>query len=343
MWGTILAMNHRGAVTIAVLHGPDDRPPGMSRIPLEHDVRYATPAELPDALHGADVLFVWDFTSDALAGAWSSAKSLRWVHVAGAGVDRVIFEDLAASDVVVTNSRGVFDEPMAEYVLGLVILFAKDFATTLRMQQQRRWRHRETMRVAGQHALVVGTGPIGRAIGRKLNAAEMKVSGLGRTKRTNDPDFGEVSPMSELRQALGEADYVVLAAPLTEETTGMIDSVGLAAMKPTARLINVGRGPLVVQNDLVEALRHRRIAGAALDVFEDEPLPTSSPLWEMPQVVVSPHMSGDVIGWRDELVTLFIENLERYRAEKQLVNVVDKRLGYVRTDPAQDNAPTRRA
>nr|WP_075020618.1 D-2-hydroxyacid dehydrogenase [Actinomadura madurae] len=292
-------------------------------------VRYVRETELAEALPGADVLFMWDFLSDALAGAWPASGGPGWVHIASAGVDRLMFPALIESETKVTNSRGVFDEPIAEYVLGLVLAFAKDLPGTLRLQGERRWRHRETERVTGSRALVVGTGPIGRAIGRRLSAAGLAVTGAGRTARDADSDLGLVHPMERLDEALAEADYVVLAAPLTPQTRGMIDAAALDRMRPSARLINVGRGALVAEPDLVKALRAGRIAGAALDVFEDEPLPPSSPLWDMPNVIVSPHMSGDVIGWRDELVRLFAANLGRYVSGRPLRNVVDKRLGYV--------------
>ncbi|MEV4006221.1 D-2-hydroxyacid dehydrogenase [Actinomadura sp. NPDC049753] len=292
-------------------------------------VRYVRETELAAALPGADVLFMWDFLSDALAGAWPESGGPGWVHIASAGVDRLMFPGLVDSDTVVTNSRGVFDEPIAEYVLGLVLAFAKDLHTTVRLQGERRWRHRETERITGARALVVGTGPIGRAIGRRLSAAGLAVSGAGRTARDADPDLGVVHPMERLGEALAGADYVVLAAPLTPQTRGMIDAAALERMRPSARLVNVGRGGLVAEGDLVEALRAGRIAGAALDVFEDEPLPASSPLWDLPNVIVSPHMSGDVVGWRDELVRLFADNLGRYVSGRPLRNVVDKRLGYV--------------
>jgi phosphoglycerate dehydrogenase-like enzyme len=235
-----------------------------------------------------------------------------------------------ASEVVVTNSRGIFDAPMSEYVLALALALAKDLPGTLRLQHERRWRHRETERLGGKHVLVAGTGPIGRAIGRTLAAAGMTVTGVGRRARESDPDLGTVLPMDRLAEGLAAADYVVLAAPLTDATRGMIGAAALSAMRPTARLINVGRGPLVVQEDLVAALAEGRIAGAALDVFADEPLADSSPLWAMDNVIVSPHMSGDVVGWRAELVALFHDNLTRYLDGRPLRNVVDKRHGYVR-------------
>jgi phosphoglycerate dehydrogenase-like enzyme len=307
----------------------DVPPPQMALIERLSDVRRTDAAHLADALPGAEVLFLWDFWSDAVAGTWSSADSLRWVHIASAGVDRLLFPELAASDVVITNSRGVFDEPIAEYVLGMVLCFAKDLHTTLRQQARGEWRHRETERITGARALVAGTGPIGRAIGRRLTAAGLNVAGLGRTARPADPDLGDVHAWDDRYAALAEADYVVLAAPLTDLTRDMIDAAALEAMRPSARLINVGRGQLVDEKALVAALEEGGIAGAALDVFATEPLAESSPLWTLPNVIVSPHMSGDVKGWHERLVELFADNLARYREGRALRNVVDKHLGYV--------------
>ncbi|MFI0444319.1 D-2-hydroxyacid dehydrogenase [Actinomadura sp. 6N118] len=310
----------------------------MAEIERLADVRYVREPELAEALPDADVLFMWDFWSDALAAAWPEQGGPDWVHIASAGVDRLLFPELVAGDVVVTNSRGVFDEPIAEYVLGLVLCFAKGLHTTLGLQARRQWRHRETERIGGAHAVVVGTGPIGRAIGRKLTAAGLQVSGIGRTADPADPDLGEIRSMDGVNETLAQADYVVLAAPLTELTRGMIDKAALSAMRPTARLINVARGQLVVENDLIDALREGRIAGAALDVFETEPLDEASPLWGLPNVIVSPHMSGDTIGWRHDLVRLFADNLDRRGTGRPLRNVVDKRLGYV---PSQQKGRAR--
>jgi phosphoglycerate dehydrogenase-like enzyme len=322
--------------TVVVLHdhsGNTGRPDGLAQVEAVADVRYATDETLADRLPAADVLLVWNFHSRGLISARRAASALRWVHAASAGVNHVLTPDVVSSDIVVTNSRGVFDEPVAEYVLGLALALAKDLPTTLTHQRDRRWRHRETERLGDKHALVAGTGPIGRAIGRKLAAVGMRVTGLGRVARSTDPDLGEVVPMSSLSDVLPDADYVVLAAPLTDETRGMINAKALAAMKPTARLINVGRGHLVVQEDLIDALSAGRLGGAALDVFVNEPLAGSSPLWRLPNVIVSPHMSGDVVGWRAELVALFVDNLSRYLDGRPLRNVVDKARGYVREQP----------
>lgn len=325
-------MSSARSATVVVLHSPTGNTgkPPTERLEKLAELRYTTEDGLAGALPGADVLLVWDFRSQALADAWPAADSLRWVHASSAGVNHVLSDEVIASNVVVTNSRGVFDEPMAEYVLALLLALAKDLPNTLRLQRDRTWRHRESERLGGRHVLVAGTGPIGRAIGRKLAAVGMTVTGVGRHERASDPDLGSVLPMDRLAEGLAEADHVVLAAPLTDETRHMIDAKALAAMKPTARLVNVGRGPLVAQEELVESLATGRIAGAALDVFADEPLPESSPLWAMENVIISPHMAGDVVGWRTELVALFEDNLTRYLDGRPLRNVVDKQRGYVR-------------
>ena len=157
----------------------------------------------------------------------------------------------------------------------------------------------------------------------------MQVSGAGRRARTDDPDLGEVYESAGLASYVGDFDYVVNAAPLTPATRGLIDATVLKAMKPTAYLVNVGRGQSVVEDDLIAALRDGTIAGAALDVFETEPLPQDSPLWTMPQVAVSAHMSGNVVGWTDDLAHQFVDQAQRWLDGRPLDNVVDKQLGFV--------------
>ncbi|TVT02210.1 D-2-hydroxyacid dehydrogenase [Amycolatopsis bartoniae] len=316
------------APVLAVLCG-DRHPPDMGPIESGAEIRYTDEKGLPEALRGADALFVYDFLSTAVPGAWHAADRVRWVHIASAGVDPVMFPELRESDVVLTNSRGVFDDSIAEYVLGVVIAFAKDLPRSLELQRERRWQHRESERVAGRRALVVGTGPIGRAIARLLRAAGLVVSGMGRRERDGDPDFGTVYASADLATRVGEFDYVIAVAPLTEQTKGMFDAAAFAAMKPAARFVNVGRGELVVTSDLVTALREGQIAGAALDVFDVEPLPADHPLWTLGNVVLTPHMSGDFVGWRNTLVEVFADNFARWRDGRPLRNVVDKQLGYV--------------
>lgn len=309
----------------------DHRPVGMEPVEAAAEVRYVGESELDAGLRGADALFVWDFLSTAVRSAWPAADRLRWMHIAAAGVDPVLFPEVRESEVVLTNSRGVFDDSIAEYVLGVLLAFAKDFVRSWELQRERRWQHRETERLSGRRALVVGTGPIGRAIAAKLRAAGLEVSGAGRRAREGDPDFGTVHASALLADVVGDFDHVVAIAPLTEQTKGLFDRSVFAAMKPTARFVNVGRGELVVTEDLVDALGAGELAGAALDVFDTEPLPDDSPLWTMRNVLVSPHMSGDFIGWRDVLVEVFVANFRRWVAGEPLHNVVDKTLGYVPT------------
>ncbi|MEQ7124457.1 D-2-hydroxyacid dehydrogenase [Actinopolymorpha sp. B11F2] len=326
----------RSAAPVVTVLCDTHRPPGMAVVEDRADVRYVRADELRDALRGADVFFCWDFLSPALRTAWPGADSLRWVHIASAGVDRLLFPELVESPVVVTNSRGTFDRPIAEWVLAVVLAWAKDLPTIWRLQERREWRHRDAERIEGRSVLVVGTGGIGRAIARLLRVAGMVVSGAGRTPRSKDPDFGEVFASGDLREIVGGVDLLVVAAPLTPQTQGLVDADVLARMRPTARLINVGRGPIVDEKALVTALRAGTIAGAALDVFSVEPLPADSPLWSAPGTLVSPHMAGDTVGWLDDLAALFVTNFERWMDGEPLQNVVDKRLGYV---PGVDRPP----
>ncbi|MEU9172253.1 D-2-hydroxyacid dehydrogenase [Streptomyces sp. NPDC048420] len=298
--------------------------PRLGKLTGRARIEHADATTLAERLPFADVLLVWDFTSTAVRDAWpGEGPRPRWVHTASAGVDHLMCPELAASDTRVTNARGVFDQPIAEYVAALVLTMAKDLPRTLELQREGVWRHRESQRVAGTRACVVGSGPIGRAIVATLKALGITTALVGRRSRTgiHGPD--------DLDRLMARADWVIAAAPLTADTKGMFDARRFGMMQPSARFINIGRGQLVVEDALVEAVSKRWIAGAALDVFDTEPLPPDSPLWQVPGLIVSPHMSGDTIGWRDELGTQFVEMYERWAAGRALTNVVDKQRGYV--------------
>ena len=304
--------------------------PGLAEAANDTPVVIAnTLGELKAALPGAEVLLGWDFQADSLRAAWSSADRLQWVHWSGAGVDAILFPELVHSDVVLTNARGIFDGAMAEYVLGLILAMAKGFPLTLRLQAEAHWQHRLTERVAGRRVTVVGVGSIGREIARILTAVGLSVCGVGRTARSADPDFTSIYAVSALSESVRDADYVVLVTPLTAATRGLFGKEIFAAMRPSARFINVGRGALVDEAAMVEALTTKQIDAAALDVFATEPLPTTSPLWGMPNVIVSPHMSGDFVEFAAALADLFRANLAAYRQGNPLENVIDKQLGFV--------------
>ncbi|MFZ5869654.1 MAG: D-2-hydroxyacid dehydrogenase [Actinomycetota bacterium] len=307
----------------------EDRPPHMTEVEARAEVSYVDARGLAEAVRDAHALFLWDFFSSAVRDVWDEVGPLEWIHVAAAGVDKLLFDELADSDVVVTNARGVFDRPIAEYVLMAVLAHAKDGRRSHDLQRQRVWLHRETLTVQGATALIVGTGAIGRETARLLRAVGMEVRGAGRTPRDDDLDFGTVVESASLADHVGWADHVVVVAPLTPQTRGLVDRRTLAAMKTTAHLVNVGRGAAVVESDLLEALRAGELAAATLDVFETEPLPPDSPLWDAPNLTITPHMSGDVVGWRDALARQFADNARRWLDGQPLVNVVDKRLGFV--------------
>ncbi|WP_052070703.1 D-2-hydroxyacid dehydrogenase [Rhodococcoides fascians] len=316
------------APVLVVLHA-GDLPDGLESVAEVADVRYATADTLADAVDGADALLLWDFFSPAVESAWPRCGSLKWIHIAAAGVDSLMFDELVESDVVVTNSRGVFDRPIAEFVLAQILAFAKDSERSRALQHSKIWRHRETERIDGAHTMIVGTGAIGRAIATLLSAVGMSVSGVGRTARKGDRDFGTVYASDDLADEVARADYLVLVAPLTEQTRGLVDDSVLTAMKPGARVINVGRGELLDTEALLKHLGSGHITGAALDVFETEPLSADHPLWTAENVILTPHMSGDASGWKQRLAEVFADNARRYFRGEPLLNVVDKKLGFV--------------
>jgi len=318
----------QGSTIVVLCPADGTRPPGLADLERRTEIRYATADSLASALPGAEGLFLWDFFSGAVRDAWPHAADLRWIHVAAAGVDTLLFPELVDSEVTVTNARGVFDRPIAEFVLGSVLAVAKDFATSHRLQRAHEWRHRETRTVRGSTALVVGTGAIGRETARLLRAVDVDVRGAGRTSRKDDPDFGEVVASADLADHVGWADHLIVAAPLTPATRGLVDATVLGAMRPGSHLVNVGRGPIVDEDALVKALHAGPLVAATLDVFTTEPLPADSPLWDTPGVTVSAHMSGDAEGWRERLADQFLDNAERWLAGRPLRNVVDKQAGF---------------
>ncbi|MFJ6314385.1 NAD(P)-dependent oxidoreductase [Pseudarthrobacter oxydans] len=304
-------------------------PNNLETLRSRADVVMTDAAGLAEALPGAEVLFLWDFFSTALRDAWEHADSVRWVHVAAAGVDSLLFDELRNSEVLVTNAHGAFDGSIAEFVLASILAHDKQLHTSKDLQNQKVWKHREVQRTAGQNALIVGTGGIGRATAKLLKAVGLNVIGAGRTVRTYDADFNEVVASADLISHAGWADHLVLIAPLTRDTRGILSSSVLAAMKPSAHVVNVGRGALVDEDALVEALRAGSIAAASLDVFHVEPLPGDHPFWSMNNVHISAHMCGDVVGWRETLADQFAANLDRWLQSEPLLNQVDKKLGYV--------------
>jgi phosphoglycerate dehydrogenase-like enzyme len=285
------------------------------------DVRVArTPEEAAPHASDADVLYAWKFPP----ALWPRATRVRWLQVMGAGVDWAL--DTVPPHVVVTRMPGVFGPWMREYVVAWCAWVTQRIETYRAAQARREWRQDlPPDRLQGKTLALVGLGDIGRAIARGARAVGMRVVGVSRSGRAV-PGIARVYRVADLPRALAAADFVALVLPLTKETRGLVGAEALAAMRPTAWLINVGRGAVVDEAALVEALAARRIAGAILDVFETEPLPPAHPFWALDNAVVTPHISGPNVP--AELAPVFDDNLARWLAGRRLRHVVDPARGY---------------
>jgi phosphoglycerate dehydrogenase-like enzyme len=265
---------------------------------------------------------------------FARAERLRWIQVTAASVAGLLFPALVESEVVITNGRGLHAVSMAEHTIGVILAFARKLHLARDAQRDAHWAQDELAGgapfrdLAGATLGLVGLGTIGRAVAERARALGMRVLAVRRHPAADPDPAHEQWGTDRLPELLERSDVVVLAPPLTAATRGMIGREELGRMRPDALLVNLGRGPLVDEAALIEALERSRIAGAALDVFDSEPLPSSSPLWRMPQVILTPHVSG--LGPRlwERGMELFARNLAAYREGRPLENVVDKRAGY---------------
>lgn len=283
-------------------------------------------------VHDAEVIVVADFHAQEAEALWQDARAMQWVHAMSAGVDHVLTPTLQRSDAILTNGQGCFERPIAEFVLLQILSLVKDARAMLQAQRAARWQWRTTGQLAGREVLVVGPGAIGRQIAELLGAVGCRVDGAGRTARVGQGAFLRIRAVAELADYVGEYDAVVIAAPLTDDTRGLIDARVLTAMRPTAFLINIARGAIVDEPALIDALELKTIAGAALDVFAVEPLPADSPLWRLPHVLISAHMSGDFDGWRAAQWHIFTQHYARYLAGQTLTPQIDKSRGFAVTE-----------
>jgi len=263
---------------------------------------------------------------------WPYARKVRWIHSLSAGVDNLLFPELIASPVLMTNARGVFKRSLAEFVVLGILYFYKRVRRLVESQRAHKWDDFRVEWLPGKIMGVVGYGEIGRecamlakAVGIKIHATRRKVE-----LSANDPVLERVFAPTQLREMLSEVDVVLAAAPLTPETRHMISEAEFNAMKSSAIVINVGRGPVIDEAALIRALQERRIAGAALDVFEVEPLPTDHPFYDMDNVLLSPHCTDRTRDpdWLDLSMQCFVDNFWRYTRREELENLVDKKAGY---------------
>jgi D-2-hydroxyacid dehydrogenase (NADP+) len=273
----------------------------------------------------AEVIVAWQIPPAVM----ERAGRLRWIHATAAGVDTLLYPAVQEGRVVLTSSVGVHSTGLPEHVMALVLMFSRRLHAAVRNQMAHRWNRASTIgdEISGKMLGVLGLGTIGRTLAHRASAFGMRVIG---TKRTpgSIPHVERVLPPEGTDEVLRESDFVAAILPLTAQTRGLIDARALGLMKRTAVLINVGRGAVVQEAALIDALRAGTIAGAGLDVFEREPLPSDSPLYDMENVVVTPHVSGASPTYFDRAVPFFCENLRRYLAGQPMVNVVDPARGY---------------
>jgi phosphoglycerate dehydrogenase-like enzyme len=300
---------------------PGDHTAPVTRSPTEAAEWAALVAE-------AEVMF--DVDRASLGDLARQAPRLRWIQLSSSGVGHLV-ERMGPGDrpIVVTNAAGVHATPLAEFVLFAMLYFAKRMPRVLADQRRHHWERFALDTLPGKTLGIVGFGHVDRAIARLARGAGLRIVAVRRTSAlSGSPDVDVVYPPAGLRTLLHESDYVVLIVPLTPETTGLLGKAELSAMKSGAVLINVGRGQLVDEPALVDALRSGHLGGAALDVFASEPLPASSPLWDLPNVLVTPHSMSTALGENELMVDLFCDNLRRYLAGEALRNVFDRERGY---------------
>jgi glyoxylate/hydroxypyruvate reductase len=281
-------------------------------------------------LDGAEILF--DFGPLELAPTLAARERLRWVQGTSAGVGRFVERiGLLDSDVVVTTASGVHARPLAEFALLAMLMFGKNTLHLTRQQREHRWERHADEEVRGKLVCVVGLGKIGREVASLARALDARVVGVVRDPAGREAEELGVERLvstADVDELLPEADVVVLATPHTPETHHLLDARRLALLRPTAILVNVARGDVVDEPALVDALRGGRLRGAALDVFEREPLPPDSPLWDLPNVFVSPHSASTVAAENERIVELFCRNLRAFLDGAPMVNVLDKSLLY---------------
>lgn len=283
--------------------------------------------EIPDA----DWLCAYRIDAETV----SKAEKLRWLHCPAAGVASLLIPEVLESDVVVTNSSGANSTMVAEQVMGYMLMFARRLHDAVRYQQKAKWAsdliwysNPPLGQLPGKTVGIVGLGAIGREVARLAGAFRMRVIATKRDVSTGKKSVDLLLPPRRLPVLLREADYVVLSLPLTKEHRGLIGARELNLMKSGAFLINVARGSLVDEAALIGALQDNRIAGAALDVFAQEPLPRNNPLWRLPNVIITPHNAGSSADYWKKVTAFFMENIERRLKGRRLRNIVDKRLGY---------------
>ena len=311
---------------VVLASGPD---PQFARLEgLPHTVC----SEIGNCIHAAKeaaAILQWSGTRELLRCVLAEGKKVRWIHSRAAGVDNLLFPELVSSPAILTNGRGVFSASLGEFVTAAILYFAKDFRRMIRNQDAGRWEPFDVEEIAGQAVGIVGYGDIGRAVASRAKAMGMRVLATKRhISGAVDPLVERIYSPQAQREMMAVCDYIVATAPLTDETRHLISDPEFAAMKSTAVVINVGRGPVIDEQALLRALTSGRIKGAALDVFEREPLPPGHPFYGLGNVLVSPHCADHTADWQNQAMRFFLQQYERFQNGEPLLNVVNKQLGY---------------
>ena len=313
---TILAVARENDPQLGMLQG------------LRHIVGH-DPAAFAGAVNDPVVILAWSGPKQLLRDVFTMCHDARWVHSRSAGLDSLLFPELVASKVPLTNGSGVFSLSLGEFALAAILYFAKDFRRMIRNQVAGVWEQFDVEEIAGQTVGIVGYGDIGRAVAARVHPMGMKVLAIKRhPPQSPDPLIDQFYPPESLLEMLARCDYVVVALPLTAETHHMLSDREFAAMKPTAVVINVGRGPVIDEAAIVRALTAKRIKGAGLDVFEQEPLPPGDPMYSLENVLLSPHTADHTAEWLNQAMRFFIEQDRRFSNGEALQNIVNKNLGY---------------
>lgn len=276
---------------------------------------------------GAEALFRWWLSPEEGDRLILDHPDLRWIHSGSAGIDHILTSTFRGSSLLLTNSSGVHAPSIAEWVVGAMIAAVKDFRSMDRRQRERTFEKVQRPELAGQQALFLGAGQIASEIAKRLTPFGMRLVAL-RKSGAPHPLFSMTERPERLAELAPEADWLIVTAPLTRETEGIVSKKIIDALPGRARVVNVSRGELVDERALVEALRAKQIAGAILDVFETEPLPAEHALWELENAILFPHTTWRSTEIRERQLALFLENLSRFIAGRKLRNVVDVERGY---------------
>jgi phosphoglycerate dehydrogenase-like enzyme len=317
--------------TIVVLASPAEPRLAMLRaLPAGSRVVVGdTPEAFREAAPDAAVMLNWSLDGKLFPEVLAMCPSLRWVHVRAAGLDNVLFPALVESPVVLTNSSGVFSPSLGEFALAAILYFAKDLRRMLRSQAAGIWDPFDIVEIAGQTVGILGYGDIGRAVAARVKPMGMEVLALKRNPAAApDPLVSRIYGPAEKLDMIPRCDYLVVCAPLTPETRGMVGAAEFAAMKRDAVIVNLGRGPVIEEAAMIAALREGRIKGAALDVFDQEPLPAGHPFYSMDNVLLSPHCADHTADWLEQAMQFFLDQFARFRSGEPLRNVVEKASGY---------------